>query len=242
VTTHTFAANLLFAFLLVVAPAWDYYDTRRLKQSPTTESRVRYYRALCLWLWLAAAVAIATTGWRSILFIAPAPGEAPWLFQHAWAYYVVGAAIALLTAAVVLPYITVLRMSIRKQPRKYESAKLMQQLSYAYLFPTTHYERRWWVVVALTAGIAEEILFRGFALRYLHTSPWHIDLTLAMLASCVVFGLQHLYQGWKGAVTTGLMGAVLALLFLVSGSLLLPMLLHAAMDLRLLIILPPSAK
>lgn len=233
----TLLEHLLFVFVLVVAPAWDYYDTRRLKQNPTSDARMRYYKTLCLWLWIAALVACLTAGWRAIFTIAP--GDAPWLAEHVWAYYVVGVVIALFTAAIVLPYITVLWMRVTNKPRKYASAELMKKLSYAYLFPATRQERRWWVVVALTAGIAEEICFRGFLLSYLR-SLWGLGLGIAILVSCVVFGLQHLYQGTKGVVGTAVLGALFALLFAMSGSLLLPIVLHAVTDLRLLVTLKPE--
>jgi len=94
----------------------------------------------------------------------------------------------------------------------------------------------------LTAGICEEALFRGFLLHYLHTSPWRLNLTLALLLSALIFGLQHLYQGVQGVIVSAVLGALFGLLFLLSGSLLLPMLLHAALDLRLLVILRPATE
>jgi len=233
----TLLQHALFVFLLVVAPAWDYYDTRRLKANPTSAVRLRYYRTLCLWLWIASLVACAAAGWYSIFTIAP--GEVTWLSKHPWAYYAVGVIFALFTAAIVLPYISVLRTRMSNKPRKYASAELMQKVSYRYLFPSTRDERRWWLFVALTAGICEEIAFRGFLLEYLH-ALWGVGLLLAIAASSVIFGLQHLYQGTKGVIATTLVGALLATFFVMSGSLLLPITLHALMDLRLLLILKPA--
>ncbi len=238
ISIATLLQHLLFVFLLVIAPAWDYYDTRRLKQNPASDKKLAYYRTLCIWLWIAALVACVTAGWRSIFTIAPGESAA-WMLKHAWAYYAVGTVIALFTAVIVLPYVTVLWKRVTSKPRKYASAELMQKLSYAYLFPKTRDERRWWVVVGLTAGICEEIAFRGFLLHYL-TSLWGLGLVLAIVVSCLVFGLQHLYQGAKGVVATALIGALFALLFVLSGSLVLPIILHAATDLRLLVILPPE--
>ena len=230
---------MIFVFLLVVAPAWDYYDTRRLKKNPASDNKLRYYKTLCLWLWIAAIVACVSPGWRRVSTFART--EAEWIFQHAVAYYVVGGLIALFTAAIVLPYVTVFWMRVRNQPRKYASAKMIEKLPYAYLFPATPRERRWWMVVAVTAGICEEVLFRGFLLYYLR-SGWGLALAAAIVVSSLIFGMQHLYQGAKGVVATTLGGAMFALLFVISGSLLLPILLHAAMDLRMLVILKPGTE
>lgn len=238
----TLLQHLLFLFLLIIAPAWDYYDTRRLKQSPTSPARLRYYATVCAWLWGASIIALVIVGWRSLAIISPAPQEMGWLFSHIWVRYIIAVILFTLAGIVAWTYFSVLRMRLRKQPRKYASADLMQKVSYAYLFPATRSERRWWIAVGLTGGICEETLFRGFLLHYLHSSAWQLNLTVALVVSSLIFGLQHLYQGAQGVIVTTVLGMLFGLLFLLSGSLLLPMLLHAALDLRLLVILRPPPR
>jgi len=224
--------HLLFIFLLVVAPAWDFYDTRRLKRNPSSPAKVRYYKTLMAWLWIATMVALAAVGWRSLFFIHPEPGEMPWLLEHAWVFYVVEAVIALFAALTLLPLAVVLRKKLLKQPRKYSSADALKSLDF--FLPATWSERRLWVWICITAGICEETLFRGFLLSYLHVFPWALNLTVALLLSSVIFGLHHLYAG--------IAGLLFGLLFILTGNLLLPMILHAAMDLRMLAILRPPAE
>ena len=60
------------------------------------------------------------------------------------------------------------------------------------------------------------------------------------LVACA-FGLAHWYQGRLGMLTTGAAGAVLTQLYLTTGSLLLPMVLHVLIDLRLLLDRPAPA-
>jgi uncharacterized protein len=228
--------HLLFIFLLVVAPAWDFYDTTRLKRDPTSANRIRYYRTLCSWLWISAVIACFVVGWHSIFTIAPSAGELTWLFSNIWVRYIVVMILIVLAAIIALIYLQVAWKRITNKPRRYAGSDIMQKLSYAYLFPTTWTERRWWVLIGLTAGICEEVLFRGFLLYYLR--DW-MNLTLALLVAAVIFGLQHLYQGAKGVVSTAVVGVLFGLLFLLSGSLILAMVLHAALDLRLLTVLRP---
>lgn len=57
-----------------------------------------------------------------------------------------------------------------------------------------------------------------------------------VLVAAVAFGLAHAYQGRAGIVLTGVLGGVMAALYLGTGSLLLPVLLHAAIDLRFLLV------
>jgi hypothetical protein len=76
--------------------------------------------------------------------------------------------------------------------------------------------------VALLAPIFEEILFRGYLYQTLRHA---IGPTLAMLASGALFGLVHLEAG--NALPLGVLGVALAFSFEVSGSLLVPIAIHA---------------
>ena len=237
IPVNTLAQHLLFVFLLVIAPLWDWYDMTRLKKHPTSARKIRHYKTLASWLWIATIIAILLVGFRPLFTIRPTVEEIPWLWQHAWLNYFIQAVIAIFVAVALLPIVVVIRKKLKKQPRKYSSAEAFTSLSY--FLPATRTERRWWVFLAITAGICEEVLFRGFLLQYLHTSPWKLGLTVSLVIAAVVFGLQHLYQGLAGAGGIVVAGLILGLFFIFSGTLLLPVILHAIMDLRLLVMLRP---
>jgi len=104
----------------------------------------------------------------------------------------------------------------------------------AALLPRTGAERRTFALLALTAGVCEEVLYRGFglaALRWAAPGTGHAGL---IAASAAAFGLAHLYQGPVGVALTGLVGAYFAWLAIATGSLLPVILLHALLDLRIL--------
>jgi membrane protease YdiL (CAAX protease family) len=232
--------HLLFLFLLVVAPIWDLYATPRLKRNPSSEHKIRYYKTICTGLWIASAVAIVTIGFRPLFTISPSPSEISWLLPRPWVRYLIEALIAFFfIVSVVLPVGTVIWMKLKKRPRRYRSADALK--SFSYFFPATWTERRWWVFVSITAGVCEEILFRGFMLHYLHVFPWAVNLTLALLISSVIFGFNHLYQGAGGVAGTAIVGFLFGLLFLLTGDLRLPIIFHVVIDLRMLAILRPPA-
>jgi len=83
------------------------------------------------------------------------------------------------------------------------------------------------VLLSLTAGICEEVLFRGYLLWYLSCL---VPTVAAWLAGALLFGMAHAYQGSGGVLRTGLVGAGLVALYVISGSLWLPMILHAFVD------------
>ncbi len=109
-----------------------------------------------------------------------------------------------------------------------------------FMLPQTARERRLWVVAALTAGICEEILFRGFMIDYLHGSL-DITPTWSWVASSILFGTGHAYQGRTQVVATGLFGAAMGLVFFQYESLLVPMIIHMFWDMRLLVWSPKVA-
>jgi membrane protease YdiL (CAAX protease family) len=104
------------------------------------------------------------------------------------------------------------------------------------LLPRTAGERRLFTVVGLTAGICEEWLYRGFFLAVVAAVAGDLPTWLLVVVAAVAFGLAHAYQGRAGVALTGVLGGVMAALYLGTGSLLLPVLLHAAIDLRFLLV------
>ena len=82
-------------------------------------------------------------------------------------------------------------------------------------------------------------MFRGLLIMAGIAAGW--PPIVAVLASSVLFGLAHLYQGWLGMLLTALLGLGMAWLFLPTGSLLLPIVLHVLIDLRGLVMVPAVA-
>jgi uncharacterized protein len=105
------------------------------------------------------------------------------------------------------------------------------------LLPRTPGERRLFTVVGITAGVCEEWLYRGFFLAVVSAvAGGGLSTGVLVAVAAVAFGLAHAYQGGVGIVTTGVLGGAMAALYLETGSLLLPVLLHAAIDLRFLLV------
>jgi uncharacterized protein len=94
------------------------------------------------------------------------------------------------------------------------------------LVPRTPGEYRGMILVALTAGVCEELLFRGFVLWYF-LAFWpgtRSGLILAIVASSILFGFGHIYLGARNVSGTIIGGLLFAALVLPA------MVLHAALD------------
>jgi CAAX protease family protein len=106
------------------------------------------------------------------------------------------------------------------------------------LMPATRREKLWALfVVAPTAGLCEEFLYRGFLLAQL--SAWMHSALWALAISSVIFGFAHVYQGPSGIIRAALLGALLALPVVRTGSLYPGMLAHATIDAVALLWLGP---
>ena len=81
--------------------------------------------------------------------------------------------------------------------------------------PQRHDERHLFNLLGITAGITEEIIFRGYLI-------WAFSLVMplwaAALASLIVFTFLHLYQGAKNLPAIFIIGGALTLVFVLSGS------------------------
>lgn len=104
------------------------------------------------------------------------------------------------------------------------------------LLPRSARAAAWFVPTALTAGVFEEVVFRDLVPAWaLAVSLWLDDgmgRWMPMAMSAGLFGLVHLYQGWKGVLLTGFFGALLYHLTERSGTLLPAMMIHFLVNLR----------
>ncbi|WP_169739597.1 CPBP family intramembrane glutamic endopeptidase [Amycolatopsis taiwanensis] len=105
------------------------------------------------------------------------------------------------------------------------------------ILPRTADERRLAVAVSVTAGICEELVYRGFLIGF-GVGVFGLDPYVAGGLAVLFFGLAHLYQGWLGTVRVTLVGIILTGLYLGTGSLVVPILLHAVMDIVSLVFAP----
>ncbi len=233
---QTIAQYLLMLFLVVVGPVWDYFDTKSLKANPSSAARLSYYRRTILWLLTASAIALWTTGWTGLFTLRGLGIRAVWLETHRWTWWTLGVMVLLFVLVqLVLPVAQVkLKYGSRTylEPRQFESLR--------FFLPSTGAERRWFAGLSVTAGFCEELLFRGFVLRELIALPLHMGLAGPAILAALIFGSHHVYLGRAGVVSTTVGGLVFTATLLVTGNLIAGMILHALMDLSLLLYWRPK--
>ena len=221
-------AHLLVAYMVLGMPWLGRYKYRKLQQSLVAgipDARVHFYRLTVLQQWALVVVIfliarVASLPWRAIGLAQPAS----WSETRD----------LLITFAIAIAFSVILfRCTGDRFLRR------LLKMAGA-LIPEKSAERFWFAAVSLGAGVTEELLFRGFLFWYLGFFFPQLSLVQLILVSSAIFGFCHIYQGWFGIVGTGVLGAVLMWMYLSTESLLLPIVIHALIDLRVLAIFTPE--
>lgn len=236
----TLATAALALYLLVGEPLLGRAAHRRMlaalgKGKPGV--RLRFYLNWTWQGWLLMVVTLAITlglaHWtpaRMGLRLPDWPHLPVLLDRGAVGGFIAGAVIAALGGAL----LATLAHRRSPQDRRRPAWGASRNTALAPMLPRTPAERWGWAALSVTAGVTEEVIWRGFGLTLLFALLPGVHPALPIVLSAAAFGWAHWYQGLTGIVATGLLGGILALLFWVSGSLLLPIVLHALLD------LPPS--
>ena len=208
---------------LAVLVAWSIFDWRwywpryvRAIRANVPGARMRMYRNLAVAEWIVTLYVLG-------LWVAKArPWSALWLTPPG--YVRSGFGLALVIAVIGL--LMTQTKQILAQPKA--MAKVREKMGpMEQLVPRTESERHTFWFVSITAGICEEILFRGFVL-WLFTA-W-TGLIAAVILSSILFGFGHIYQGPSRVPITSLVGFVLAIIVVATGSLWPAIVIHAALD------------
>ncbi|GAB2468516.1 membrane protease YdiL (CAAX protease family) [Conyzicola lurida] len=106
----------------------------------------------------------------------------------------------------------------------------------AALLPRNRAELKYGAALAINAGVVEELLFR-LALPALIFGVTGNSIA-AVVASIVIFGGLHVYQGLPGIVGATILGAIFMAIYLATGSIVVAIVVHALFDLRSLVVIP----
>ena len=224
----TLLAHLLVAYIALVAPwlgRFRYLQLQNQLAAQIEGARERFYKLAVLQQY--ARIALVLLIW----LLWRIPGAALGLTTPT-SWETTATMLAIFLAAIIVS-------TIRFRYRGDKQLRRLQK-SIGAIIPTTASERVWFAFIGFNAGISEELVFRGFLLYYLSTYVPNLGTTWTLVISSALFGFCHFYQGRRGILLTTFAGFAFGMLYLGSGSLLIPMILHALVDIRLVFILTPK--
>ncbi|WP_394232162.1 CPBP family intramembrane glutamic endopeptidase [Niallia oryzisoli] len=225
---------LFIVFLITYEPIYGYADFQRFKLKVRSYplERISYYKKVMLGLWIPSLfiigliifgpITLQDIGLQGITINPAALGKWP-------TYITLGLAVLYLVS--ILYY--VIGSKISKKIKKNLSDAQKKQLetsTFADILPVSKEDKKVWTLVSWTAGITEEIIYRGFLIFALTQLFPNFTIWLTLVISSVFFGLAHTYQGIGNVIRTTLIGLFFAVLYIGLGSIIPLILFHFLVD------------
>ena len=113
---------------------------------------------------------------------------------------------------------------VLRKKRGWSESRLVREL-----MPITPREKGLYVGLSFCAGFGEELAYRGYAIPAAIVAGASVPVALVLTSAA--FAVLHSYQGALGVVRTGVVGVIMGMVFLHTGSLWPPILAHVLIDL-----------
>jgi len=210
----------VLVFLTIFMPIYGIWEDRQLKRwlaDGWPEARVTSYRGTIALEWVGA---LGMLFWWLQQQRPVDPLFLTWQVSG-WRLLVAGLALAVAIA--------IIFQTRRAVNNPDELAKIRDSIGdLESLVPETPREVKIFNVLAISAGVCEEIMYRGVLQAILASI---FGWWLAVPLSGLIFGLAHAYQGPVGILKTGLLGMLMSVLTIFTGTLIPAILLHIVVDL-----------
>jgi membrane protease YdiL (CAAX protease family) len=220
--------NLLDHLIMIVLVAGlPLYSARSL---PGVKARIKagepgarrhMYWETCRMQWVLTAVVLG--GWW---YAARPWAQLGFSIQLTLQFWIVLAIAVAISAAMAAQYVIALRTPEGRQLCRASFGEA------AFIMPHNRGEMRSCMVLAVTAGVCEEMFYRGFLIWYVtqFTGTTAVGLAAAVIISSIAFGVGHLYQGKAAALKPTGFALLAGTFYVVSGSLWIVMALHVFVD------------
>ena len=212
----------LSLFLIGTVIYYIYTDIQLMKKGLDSIPRADIYRSMLTTQWTIVAILLALWWMLDIdfadLYKIHADSDIQFLIENKQMF------MGVLTGAAVGLVIIPLLMLKSKNTAAFDKIDFM--------LPKTIGQRVVFFFIAVTAGVSEELLFRGAATYLLMNIGIDMPMWVVGVIGAILFGLAHWYQGLSGIIMTGWMGFALFNIYVETGSLLIPIVLHFLMDVK----------
>ncbi|MFB1051957.1 CPBP family intramembrane glutamic endopeptidase [Paraliobacillus sp. JSM ZJ581] len=214
---------LVIIFTLLYEPIIGYFDFKKFKDDvkENQNARLQFYRSSILGLWIPTVFILLLTFFTELTlkdiglsvpnintdtlgpFVTYSLFFTAFLYLFNILYYSIG-----------YHFSDKIRINLSRAKQKE-----WDNVSFSEILPVTNKEKKIWNYVSLTAGITEEIIYRGFlifAIAYLFPN---FSIWLIIIFSSLLFGLAHTYQGFTtGFLSTTVFGLIFSALYIGIGS------------------------
>ena len=226
---------LVILFALIYEPIIGHFNFKRFKVDvrESQDARLKFYKSTIVGLWIPTVfilllVAFTELTLKDIGLSLPSIDTTTLGPLVTYSVFAVG----FLYLMIILYYSIGYQFS-DKIRTKYEEAKQKEyaNVGFSEMLPASNKEKKLWSYVSLTAGITEEIIYRGFlifAVAYLFPN---LSIWFVIFSASILFGLAHTYQGFiAGVIRTSVFGLIFSVLYIGIGSILPLIVFHFLID------------
>lgn len=223
---------LLFIFIVllfaVAYPLSGYHQQKlfKINESGKLTKKIRWYYNTILWGWIpviAVIVVIWLSGFRFRNIGLKQINLSESGFDNWIIYLLTGLYIVYLCYNIYSLFALRINPDIRRRSLNQVPVRLRPML------PVTSGERKVWVLVCVTAGITEEILYRGYLFFALGLLFPFLPLWSVLLISSALFATGHIYQG-KSAIRPAVAGFFFGLFYILFDSIIPVIIAHILQD------------
>ena len=99
---------------------------------------------------------------------------------------------------------------------------------YLYL-PKTRREFNWFIILSISAGICEEIIFRLFLFEFLKENA---NLLIAFVLTNIIFAITHIGSGKQNIISSFILGLLFSAIYYFTENIWIAVILHIAIDIN----------
>jgi len=229
---------IVLLILILISAVIGYYEIMTMKNKIIGEKeRIKSYKGMILEGWIMVtyviiAISISDITVTDVGFKFPNISFIGFDFWIKLGTFILCGILLILTIYQMIGYMVskAFRQQIMNKLNKSQPNESHYEEMFDFVLPKTRKEKLWFTAVSATAGIGEEVVYRGFLFYLLINLFPSMPIYIILIIAGVLFGIAHSYQGFWGVLKTSFIGILFGALYISSGFLLPGILLHFIVD------------
>lgn len=206
--------QFLFVLITVLYPIFliaDHYRIKKRKTSDSSQDKIKDYQKTILVFWFLTISVVLND------YLEPIPSLS---FQFELSLLNT----VFMSLVILLGYVQYRNSRVNEINVTAFASKSQKVVNY---LPTSRQELSWFIMVAISAGFCEEVLFRMFVYEF---AIQYIGVIGSFLFTNVIFAITHIDTGMKNLVGAFILGLVFSLIFYFTQNIWIVVALHISID------------
>jgi len=221
---------ILIVILTIFYPISGHYEIKKLKKSIAdgdNNKKIKFYHETIFWSWipviliflllLISGISVDSIGIKWIQI--DTSSLSTWVIYPTIGFYIF-----------YLLYNIYLIIIFKSNKKSRAKATKSIPDDFKWFFPITQREKRVWSLVSISAGITEEIVYRGYFFYALAIFFPNLSLIYILLITTLIFGIGHIYLG-KEVIKSTILGLIFGIFYIVFDSVIPVIIIHITQDL-----------